>query len=288
MLGYTPQAYHKKTRQHFLKEVNEGLIIEQVRIIRSEQPRCGTRKLLIMLHPFFIKQNIRIGRDNFFALLKKHKLLVRKTKRSVHTTNSKHHFRRYPNLVEGFTPLKAHELWVSDITYIPLKDRFAYLFLITDAYSRKIVGFHVSDDMKVSSAVVALKKALAQKPLETIVIHHSDRGIQYCSNEYVNLLLQHHAMISMTQSGDPLENALAERVNGILKTELISSRYEGIERAALCIARAITIYNYRRRHSSLNYQIPGDVHNQKGPQIKRWKNYYWQQKNKPSILQPTE
>ena len=288
MLGYTPQAYHKKTRQHFLKEVNEGLIIEQVRIIRSEQPRCGTRKLLIMLQPFFIKQNISIGRDNFFALLKKHKLLVRKTKRSVHTTNSKHHFRRYPNLVEGFTPLKAHELWVSDITYIPLKDRFAYLFLITDAYSRKIVGFHVSDDMKVSSAVVALKKALAQKPLETIVIHHSDRGIQYCSNEYVNLLLQHHAMISMTQSGDPLENALAERVNGILKTELISSRYEGIERAALCIARAITIYNYRRRHSSLNYQIPGDVHNQKGPQIKRWKNYYWQQKNKPSILQPTE
>lgn len=284
MLGYTPQAYHKKTRQHFLKEINEGLILEQVRIIRSEQPRCGTRKLLIMLAPFFTKQNITMGRDTLFALLQKHKLLVRKTKRSTHTTDSKHHFRRYPNLVPHFTPLKAHELWVSDITYIPLKDRFAYLFLITDAYSRKIVGHHVSDDMKVSSAVVALKKALAQKPLETIVIHHSDRGIQYCSNEYVNLLLQHHAMISMTQSGDPLENALAERVNGILKTELISSSYEDIDRAALCIARAITIYNYRRRHSSLNYQIPSDVHNQKGPQIKRWKNYYWQPKKLTEIM----
>ena len=248
--------------------------------MRKEQPRCGTRKLLIMLQPFLAQHNIRIGRDTFFDLLSENKLLIRKTKRSVYTTDSKHHFRRYPNLAKDFKPMKAHELWVSDITYIPLKDRFAYLFLITDAYSRKIVGFHVSDDMKVSSAVVALKKALVQKPEETIVMHHSDRGLQYCSNEYVNLLQQHHAMISMTQSGDPLENALAERVNGILKTELISSSYDDIDKAALSIARAITIYNYKRRHSSLNYQIPNDVHHQKGPQIKRWKNYYWHRKKK--------
>lgn len=139
--------------------------------------------------------------------------------------------------------MKAHELWVADITYIPLKERFAYLFLITDAYSRKIVGFNVSDDMKVSSAAVALKQALAQKPPETIVIHHSDRGIQYCSTEYVNLLLEHNAMISMTNSGDPLENAIAERVNGILKTELISSSYSDMEAASIHISRCITIYN---------------------------------------------
>ncbi len=177
LLGYTPQAYHKQTKHHLLKQVNEDLILQQVYLIRKEQPRCGTRKLLIMLQPFLSQHNINIGRDYFFNLLSKNKLLVRKTKRSVHTTNSKHHFYRYPNLLKGFTPLKAHELWVSDITYIALKDRFAYLFLITDAYSRKIVGHYVSDDMKVSSAVVALKKALAQKPVETIVIHHSDRGI---------------------------------------------------------------------------------------------------------------
>jgi len=183
--------------------------------------------------------------------------------------------------------MKAHELWVSDITYIPLKERFAYLYLITDAYSRKIVGFHVSDDMRVSSAVVALKKALAQKPAETIVIHHSDRGIQYCSTEYTNLLQQHYAMISMTESGDPLENALAERVNGILKTELISSSYDDIDKAAASIARAVTIYNYKRRHSSLNYQIPNDVHNQKGPQIRRWKNYYYTNKKKEEIMVTT-
>ena len=284
-MGYTPQAYHKKTKKQFIKQVNDDLLIQQVHLIRKEQPRCGTRKLLIMLQPFLQQHHIVIGRDYFFNLLAKNKMLIRKTKRSVHTTNSKHHFYRYPNLAKDFTPLKAHELWVSDITYIPLKNRFAYLFLITDAYSRKIVGHHVSDDMKVSSAVVALKKALAQKPVETIVMHHSDRGIQYCSNDYVNLLQKNHALIIMTQNGDPLENAIAERVNGILKTELISSFYQDIDKAALSIARAVIIYNFKRRHSSLNWQIPAEVHNQKGTQIKRWKNYYQPLKKKEVIMQ---
>lgn len=215
-----------------------------------------------------------MGRDKFFTFLRRSNLLVRKTKRYVYTTNSKHRFTRYPNLVKAFTPLKAHELWVADITYIPLKHRFAYLFLITDAYSRKIIGHHVSDDMKVSSAMMALKKALAQKPPEAIVIHHSDRGIQYCSTAYVQLLQQHHAHISMTENGDPYENAIAERVNGILKTELISTFYDNIDNAAMHITRCITIYNYKRRHSSLNFQRPDEVHKQMGPQIKRWKNYY--------------
>ena len=286
-MGYTPQAYHKQNKHLLIKQVQQDLILQQIHTIRKDQPRCGARKLLVMLQPFLNQQNISLGRDRFFDLLAENKLLIRKTKRSIHTTNSKHHFRRYPNLTKGFVPLKAHELWVSDITYIPLKERFAYLFLITDAYSRKIVGFYVSDDMKVSSAVVALKKALEQKPIETIVIHHSDRGIQYCSNEYVGLLQQHHAMISMTQSGDPLENAIAERVNGILKTELISRSYEDIDKASTSIARAITIYNYRRRHSSINYQVPNDVHNQKGPQIKRWKNYYSKPKQKEETMQTT-
>lgn len=239
MLAYTPQAYHKHQKRVLQKKVNEDLIVQQIHHIRNLQPRCGGRKLLLMLQPFMQQQNIVMGRDAFFELLSNNKLLVRKTKRSVHTTNSKHHFRRYPNIAKDFTPMKAHELWVSDITYIPVKNRHAYLFLITDAYSRKIVGHHVSDDMKVSSAVVALKKALAQKPIETIVIHHSDRGIQYCSTEYVKLLQQHHAMISMTQSGDPLENAIAERVNGILKTELISSNYDDIEQAVMHINRCV-------------------------------------------------
>jgi transposase InsO family protein len=284
-LGYTSQAYHKKLKRNVQHLYDEQLILQQVDNIRKYQPRCGGRKLFIMLQPFFTQQKITMGRDNFFDLLRQNKLLVRRIKRSVHTTNSKHHFRRYPNLVKNFTPLKAHELWVADITYIPLKNRFAYLFLITDAYSRKIVGFHVSDDMKVSSATLALRKALAQKPPETIVIHHSDRGIQYCSTAYVQLLQQHHAHISMTQNGDPYENAIAERVNGILKSELISRYYDNIDIASIHIARCITIYNYKRRHSSLNWQIPNDVHQQQGPQIRRWKNYY-QNNTKPKKMMP--
>ena len=267
------------------RQYNEQLILQQIDLIRKYQPRCGGRKLLIELQPFFKQHQITMGRDHFFDLLRTNKLLVRRIKRSVHTTNSKHHFYRYPNMVKDFTPLKAHELWVADITYIPLKNRFAYLFLITDAYSRKIVGFHISDDMKVSSATLALRKALAQKPPETIVIHHSDRGIQYCSNAYVQLLQQHNAHISMTQNGDPYENAIAERVNGILKTELISKYYDNIDSASIHITRCITIYNYRRRHSSLNWQIPNDVHQQQGPQIRRWKNYY-QNNSKPKPIMP--
>ncbi|MBK8606202.1 MAG: DDE-type integrase/transposase/recombinase [Chitinophagaceae bacterium] len=158
LLGYSPQAYHKQQKRKFAQQVNEELILQQIDLIRKHQPRCGGRKLFIMLQTFFTQQQMLIGRDRFFDLLKRNKLLVRRLKRSVHTTNSNHHFRRYPNLAKDFTPLKAHELWVADITYIPLKHRFAYLFLITDAYSRKIVGHHVSDDMKVSSATVALKK----------------------------------------------------------------------------------------------------------------------------------
>jgi len=270
-----------------LQQVNEELLLQQIDLIRKQQPRCGGRKLFIMLQPFFQQQQILIGRDRFYELLRRNKLLIRRLKRSVHTTNSNHHFRRYPNLAKDFTPLKAHELWVADITYIPLKHRFAYLFLITDAYSRKIVGHHVSDDMKVSSAIIALKKAMLQKPPETIVMHHSDRGIQYCSTDYVALLQQHHSLISMTQSGDPLENAIAERVNGILKTELISPYYKDVDTAAAHINRCIIIYNYKRRHSSLNWQIPAIVHEQKGPQIKRWKNYYWNRKNKHTIMKIT-
>lgn len=285
-MGYSPQAYHKKQKRNVIQLSNEYLILQQIDTIRKQQPRCGGRKLLIMLQPFFAQHNITMGRDIFFDLLKRNKLLVRKTKRCVFTTNSKHHFHRYPNLVKGFVPLKAHELWVADITYIPLTERFAYLFLITDAYSRKIVGFHVSDDMKVGSATLALKKALAQKPPETIVIHHSDRGIQYCSTEYVALLQQHHSMISMTQNGDPYENAIAERLNGILKGELINRHYDTVDNASNHIARCITIYNYKRRHSSLNWQIPDDVHKQQGPQIRRWKNYYQNNTKTKTTLLP--
>lgn len=158
LLGFTPQAYHKHQNKTLRLHMQEGLILEQIHLIRKLQPRCGGRKLFIELLSFFNQHNIKMGRDAFFDLLRRNKLLVRKLKRNVYTTMSKHHFRRYPNLAKDFIPMKAHELWVADITYIPTKHRHAYLFLITDAYSRKIVGFHLSDDMKVSSGIMALKK----------------------------------------------------------------------------------------------------------------------------------
>lgn len=284
LFGYSRQAYYKQQRSWIQRTSEQGLILEQVLTLRKEQPRCGTRKLLAMLRPFLKKNRLFISRDGLFALLGENKLLVRKRKRSTYTTNSKHFFYRYPNLVQHFTPLHAHELWVADITYIPLKERFAYLYLITDAYSRKIIGFHVSDDMRVTSAIVALQKALDQKPTDAIPIHHSDKGMQYCSVDYVSLLKKHHIQISMTQKGDPYENAIAERVNGILKTELISESYPDLKTAMQHIARCITIYNYRRVHSSLNWQVPNDVHNQKGPQVKKWKNYYKTKKQKKEAL----
>lgn len=274
LFGYSRQAYHKQIRLEKKQTDEQSLILQQITFIRQEQPRCGTRKLLVMLQPFLKNNDLFIGRDALFDLLAKNKMLVRKRNRNTYTTNSKHFFYRYPNLVKDFTPLHAHELWVADITYIPLKERFAYLYLITDGYSRKIVGFHVSEDMRVSSAAVALQKAIDQKPADAIPIHHSDRGIQYCSNEYVMLLNQHHIRISMTMQADPYENAMAERVNGILKTELISESYPDYKTASQHIARCITIYNYRRVHSSINWQIPHIVHQQKGPQIRKWKNYY--------------
>ena len=267
------------------KGLQEGVILQQIDAIRKLQPRCGGRKLFVELQSFLTQHKIIMGRDKFFELLKRNKLLVRKLKRNVYTTNSKHHFRRYPNLVRDFEPMKAHELWVADITYITLKHRHAYLFLITDAYSRKIVGFNLSDDMKVSSGLLALKKAMTQKPADAIVIHHSDRGIQYCSTAYTDFLQKNNCMISMTENGDPYENAIAERVNGILKTELISSFYSDADTASRHIARCITIYNYRRRHASLNWQIPHEVHSQKGPQIKQWKNYYYKRKTKEEKLE---
>jgi len=286
LFGHSRQAFYKHQKLQFAILSKTQLIIEQVLYIRKQQPRCGGRKLLFMLQAFLKQQHIAIGRDAFFDLLAKNKLLVRNKKRRVNTTNSKHFFYRYPNLVKAFTPLHAHELWVADITYIPVNDRFAYLHLITDAYSRKIVGFHVSDNMRVDSAVIALQKALDQKPSDAIVIHHSDRGMQYCSNEYVKLLQQHHARISMTQNGDPYENAMAERVNGILKTELIAETYTEVKEAMQHITRCITIYNYRRVHSSINYQIPHHVHSMQGPQIKRWKNYYKHKQQKKEVNMP--
>lgn len=249
--------------------------MQEVLRIRKTQKRIGVRKLLIMMNVFMQQHLIQIGRDAFFDLLRKQSLLVRKRKRSKpQTTFSNHWLRKYQNLAAGFIPNAPNQLWVSDITYIHLHDGFAYLSLITDAYSRKIVGFYLCEDLSARGCIIALRMALKNNPVRDKLIHHSDRGLQYCSADYVKLLQDNNIQISMTQNGDPLENALAERVNGILKDELLEVSYPSIAEAQQAIAMAISTYNHQRPHSSVDMLTPIIAHTKTGELKRHWKNYY--------------
>lgn len=253
---------------------NEQIIIEQVTNIRSLQKHCGGKKLHVMLQPFFKKHKIKMGRDAFFKILARQGLVLRKRRRKPCTTNSRHRFYKYPNLTPGLSLSKAHHLWVSDITYIPVAGEFAYLSLVTDAYSRKIVGFYLSEDMSAKGCCEALKMAINQKPSQAATIHHSDRGMQYCSDIYTRMLQDKKILISMTENGDPYENAIAERVNGILKTELLPQMFSDLRKARKDIAKAVLLYNNRRLHASLDMMTPDQAHRQKGELKRRWKSSF--------------
>lgn len=232
------------------------------------QPRLGARKLLELIQP-------DMGRDAFFELLRDHGLLVRRKRNRVRTTFSGHRFKKYPDLVSGGLVVeRANQLWVSDITYIRIKQDFAYLSLVTDAYSRKIIGFCLSHDLSTDSCLSALRMALANRLTGQPLIHHSDRGTQYCSQAYTQLLKQKDIAISMTQSGNPRDNAIAERVNGILKQELLVESYQDLKTAYRAVKQAISIYNELRPHSSLDMLTPHKAHLKTGPLKRRWRNYY--------------
>ena len=235
-------------------------------------PRIGGRKLHYLLE----KDGIQVGRDRLFDILRHENLLVKKRKYRVFTTQSKHWLTKYANLIEGLEVTRANKLWVADITYIVTRKGFAYLFLITDAYSRKIVGYHLSQTLEADGGIEALKMALSHVTWQerTGLIHHSDRGVQYCSHNYVNLLKTCRMQISMTQNGDPYENALAERLNGILKTEWIhNERYDDFDQAFKRIPEIIRIYNSSRPHLSCDMLTPDQAHRANGPLKKHWKKY---------------
>jgi putative transposase len=279
LLGYSRQAFYKFVKQSEKEALQHDLILQEVLKIRKTLKRLGTRKLLFKMEGFMREHHIEIGRDAMFDLLATHKLLIRKRKRRVPvTTFSDHWMRKYPNLIVDFIPTAPNQLWVSDITYITLKDDFAYLSLITDAYSRKIVGFYLSETLSADGCIKALQMALKNNPQPGRLIHHSDRGSQYCCADYVGLLDKHFIKISMTQSGDPLENAIAERVNGILKDELVEKIYINYQEAKQAIAAAISIYNYQRPHNSIDMLTPIEAHLREGELKRRWKNYYSKKK----------
>jgi len=225
---------------------------------------------------FIVKHQIKVGRDSLFDLLARNGMLVRRKKRKVQTTFSAHWLRKYPNLIKGIEPTKPNQIWVADITYLETKVGFVYLSLITDAYSRKIVGYYIADNLLAVSSVEALKMALTNMPknLENL-IHHSDRGIQYCSQEYVNVLQDYQIKVSMTQNGDPLENAIAERINGILKNELLPNEIiKNLEHAQKLLKEIVLIYNNERPHMSVALLTPNQAHLLDGKLKRYWKNYY--------------
>lgn len=279
LLGYSRQAFYKFVHHAEKEALQHDLILQEVFNIRKTQKRIGTRKLVFMMECFMQQHQIHIGRDAMFDLLASRKLLIRKRKRRIPvTTFSDHWMRKYPNLIIDFIPTAPNQLWVSDITYICLVNDFAYLSLITDAYSRKIVGFYLSENLSASGCIKALKMALSSNPQLGRLIHHSDRGSQYCCADYVEILDKHFIKISMTQSGDPLENALAERVNGILKDELLENQYLNFQQAQQAIAAAISVYNHIRPHSSIDMLTPVEAHLREGELKRRWKNYYSKKK----------
>ena len=220
-----------------------------------------------------------MGRDALFDLLASHNLLVRKRKRRVHTTQSFHWLRKYPNLIRGFEPSGINQLWVSDITYWKIVSGYVYISFITDAFSHKIIGYHVAGTLESVETIKALKMALSgliKEPESHFqLVHHSDRGIQYCSHEYVKLLKNNDIMISMTENGDPLENAIAERINGIIKEEyLLAQKVSNLKAAKRALKQAVKLYNEERPHNSIANLVPSFVHNTNLKTEKKWKNYY--------------
>ena len=283
--GITRQAYYQNNWEGISTTLEEDLIIQRVKKIRETHRRMGTRKLYEMLQPFMLEHQIKIGRDALFNMLSANHLLVRKRKRRIQTTNSYHWLRKHPNLIRKFVPTGPNQLWVSDITYWKIKTgEHLYISFITDAYSRKIVGYQVAETMEAIESIQALQMALSALGAESHLrlIHHSDRGIQYCSHAYVKLLQDYNIKISMTESGDPLENALAERINGIIKEEYLETYdISNLKDAKKLLKSVVELYNTERPHMSISNLTPNIIHHSKN-EIKTerlWKNYY-QKKDK--------
>lgn len=263
MLGISRQAVYqaqkrKETRTKVLSKI-KPLVLD----IRREMPRLGTRKLYYLLKPAFDKHQIKIGRDALFAYLKTEHLLIKPKKNYIKTTNSNHWLNKHPNLLKQITPKRPEQVFVRDITYIKSREKTHYLSLVTDAYSRKIVGYELSDDMCAENVVKAFNMAAKQRNSNKELIHHSDRGLQYCASVYQKALQKHNIKPSMTDGYDCYQNALAERINGILKQEFLMYKCNNGKELKLLIKQAIETYNNKRPHLSLNMKTPNFIHNKK-------------------------
>ncbi|QNP47189.1 IS3 family transposase [Diaphorobacter aerolatus] len=263
-MGMSRQAHYQGCQRHAARMNQAQTVVQLVEHERMRQPRVGTRKLQKMLEVPLQKAGIAMGRDALFDVLRNARMLVA-PKRAYHkTTHSHHRFRRHPNLLKGGPQqeqaTRSEQVWVADITYLPTQGKFVYLSLITDAYSRKIVGWHVHASLQTQEVAQAFKNALKARQSQQPLTHHSDRGIQYCADYYQELHKRHGVTCSMTDGYDCYQNALAERVNGILKGELLLQRPADLAQARRMVKESVQIYNCERLHTSLKMQTPDAVH----------------------------
>jgi transposase InsO family protein len=271
LFGIDRQVYYRKIKRRIIKQDKAQLVVTMVLEIRTLMPRIGAKKLYYLLSNDL--KTLKIGRDKFIDILRANHLLIL-SKRSYHiTTNSHHRFRKYKNQLLDLQINKPEQVWVSDITYIGKREKPCYLSLITDAYSKKIVGYNVSDNLNTQSSLVALRLAIKQrKNKEMPLIHHSDRGLQYCSNEYQKILNKNEIQPSMTQNSDPYENAVAERINGILKQEFYIDKYnKDLPIMKQIIKETVDIYNEKRPHLSNHMLTPNQMHQQNKLIMKTYK-----------------
>jgi transposase InsO family protein len=275
LFGVTRQAYYKQRQYNDKLLLHQEIVLQMVEQLRKipQWQRTGTDKLHRMLNPDFIKMGIKMGRVALNELLFENSLLVRKRRAKARTTDSYHHYRKYPNQIKGKLIDAPGMVWVSDITYLDATDRFAYLFLITDAYSRKIIGYSTQITLAATGAVEALQMATDQWIMvdNKRLIHHSDRGSQYCCHDYIAFLNKHTIDISMAEKGNPYENAIAERINGIVKQMGLDRTFATFEDVEKAVVETINIYNNERLHSSIEYLTPSVAHTKTGELKKGWK-----------------
>ena len=282
LLGVSTQAYYKHGDGKLCKLAEEAFVVEFVRRVRQKDHGIGGGKLWRMYKREF-GEGHSVGYNRFYDIIGRHGLKVRKKKHRARTTDSEHDLPLYPNLVKELIPLRPNQLWVSDITYMVIclnaqtDDRdFCYLSLVTDYYTKEIIGWCVGETLEAKFAIEALNMALKRLGGNPAVdlIHHSDRGVQYASYDYTNLLKKHHIKISMTECGDPKENAVAERVNGIIKNELLMGMaFFSIEEVRKALKVAIDFYNNERPHMSLDWKTPAEAALCTGELEKKWVSY---------------
>jgi putative transposase len=270
-LGFSKQAYYKGLAEKANSDLNREAIRHQVLALKSAMPQIGGRKVHYLLKKRQIEENWHnIGRDSLFRLLREEDLLVKRKRRYVKTTDSRHWMRRFPNLIKELDICRPEQVWVADITYITLEEGFCFLHLVTDAYSKRVMGYHVSNDMSAASTATALKMAISARRYKGPLIHHSDRGLQYQSNLYVEILNKSDILISTTQDSSPYDNAIAERINGILKHEFEIENLEDQIMATRLVKEAVSTYNQLRPHLSNHMLTPNQMHLQCKLERRQW------------------